>query len=211
MRTKTQLITMIAAAAWVSSCALLADDLFTFTVFVFPALSVAGLIYTYSSRRIRLPTLVVLSSVLAWLSVVLAIGRYDCCAMRHYNPLGDGDYHQLKTADEVTLEITRLSLPAVLFGGVAIWWFRKRYSEEQRQLKWEIENSPVNQPFPKVSVEAFRIGSAFKNKFSFYCYCGMEVIDELPKSDHFFVGCPSGCHEYELQRKGRNFEIVSCR
>jgi hypothetical protein len=228
MKTKKQLVTLILGAAWVSGAALFTDDGLQFFAFAFPGIAGASLFYAEFSRRFRRPQLIIVAAMAAWVSIALFVGKGDCCAtvqqyryLQHYPSNLAGDFvrlHgfdgevQVKPPAAVMLEILQLSIPGVLLGLIGIWWVGRKTKEKSERLEWEINHSPVGQPFPEVSVENF--GSKIKpsHQYSFYCYCGMEVIDELPGGVRTFaVACSSCGHEYDISQNGRRWTITACR
>ena len=230
VKTRRQLITLAVGAAWVSGAALLSDDGLQFIAFAFPGTVATLLSYAAISHHFRPAILGVVAAMAAWVSVALFVGKSDCCTteqqyrlLPHYpaNLAGDfvrlnaldGGYRELKTPRNVALEIVQLAVPGVLFGLVGMWWAHRRYKEKRERLDWEIEHSPVSQPFPIVSLADFGTASAPEKHFSFYCYCGMEVIgDDFGSSVRSeSVACPACARLYDLARDGRRLVIDGCR
>jgi hypothetical protein len=228
MKTKRQLVSLIAGAAWVSGVALFSDDGFQFVAFAFPGVAAAFLCYATFSHRFRSLTLGITAAMVAWVSIALFVGKGDCCAteqqyryLQHYPSNLAGDFirlHgfdgevQVKPPAAVVLEILQLSIPGILLGLIGMWWVGRKSREKSERLEWEIEHSPESQPFPELSVANFGTRMKPSPQFSFYCYCGMEVLDELPKSVRTFaVACPSCGYEYDLSHEGRSWVITACR
>ncbi|MGO8776050.1 MAG: hypothetical protein ACLQHT_17400 [Terracidiphilus sp.] len=221
MLTKTarQLSALTLGAAWVIASILFSEDLFAFATFAFPGVATAALAYAWFSRRFRRSQLMILAVMAAWISMALFIGLNNCCitpaqarASRYSRPLLPEEHYRVrKTASDVRFEILQVSMPGVLLGFVGLWWVKRKDKEKSERLEWEIEHSPVSQPFPKVSTENFGSVAAPSFQYSFYCYCGMEIIDELPTSAQITVVCSNDCREYDLARKGKKLFIVACR
>jgi hypothetical protein len=229
VKTRKQFVALALGATWVSGTALLSGDGLQFVAFALPGIAAAILSYAALSRRFRLATLAIAAAMAAWVSMAILIGNSDCCAAeeqyRHLphrsailagdyvrlNAL-DGGYLELKTPADVRLEILQLAIPGVLFGLVGIWWIRRKAKEKSERLDWEIDHSPESQPFPELSVANFGRPANTSLQYSFYCYCGMEVIDELPKDVRkFAVACPSCGYEYDLSHQARTWQITACR
>lgn len=218
MKTKRQLIILTLAVAWISGAAFLADNGLQFLAFALPGTAAASLFYAGFSRRFRRLPLIIMAAMAVWTSMAFFIGSRDCCVSerefhenRHRMSL-DGTYSELKTSAAVGFEIFQLCIPGLLLGFVGLWYVKRRRKEESERLEWEIEHSPESQPFPKISVEDFGSLAAPAPQYSFYCYCGMEVLDELPRSVRIFAAaCPSCGYEYDVSQNGRRWTITACR
>jgi hypothetical protein len=229
VKTRNQVITLGVGAAWVSGAALLSDDVFQFVAFAFPGAAAASLAYSTFSRHFRSAILAIITAMTAWVSIALFVGKSNCCATEEqyryqpHHPANlagdyirlnrlDGGYLELKTPTNVTLEVLQLAIPGVLVGLIGIWWVRRKGSENSGRLEWEIDHSPESQPFPELSVTNFGTRTKPLPQYSFYCYGGMEVIDELPTGVHTVaVACPSCGYEYDLSHEGRRWAIIACR
>lgn len=223
MPTKTarQLLTLTLGAGWVIGSILLSEDLFAFATFAFPGVAAAGLAYAWFSRRCRSSQLLILAAMAAWISMALFIGLSDCCitptqarASRYSRPLlPEEHYRARKTASDVRFEILQLLVPGVLIGFVGLWWVKRKEKEKSERLEWEINHSLDSQPFPIVSLADVGTASAPEKHYSFYCYCGMEVIsDDFGSSVRSeSVACPACARLYDLVRDGRKLVINGCR
>ncbi len=212
-----QLFTLAAGVLWLSGSVLAAEDLFGFATFAFPGVVASGLTYTVLSRPFQKRQLMLVGAVAAWISIALFVGWYDCCATpsevgHHYIPLGGGTYHNLKTPSEVSFEIFQIAVPGIALGLLGWWWLKRFQTDRFRRIEWEVKHSAAHQPFPEVTLEKCESLAAPIWNYCFCCHCGAEVTDEMPERlASFTAGCPMGCYEFDLVRKGNKLQIVACR
>jgi len=142
--TKKQLITLLAACAWVSLVTLDREGLFATIALNLPALLLAGILYCWFGGLIpKRSYLFVGLAVALGLSIAFLKGYHDCCKPSNYLVLpiitsdgrvipGDDLVQKLKTASEVRSEVIAYSIPVILFGSVVFWWLKTNVPKHRR-------------------------------------------------------------------------------